>query len=69
MSLYTTCTCCGILTYDEDEEKPLCENCVDNQYATDRWAERDSIMDHNDQLEHLDYADDINMSSLDPFTD
>ena len=58
----SSCTCCGTELEFLGEDN-LCETCTDNQYATDRWSERDSMLDHNDRLEGPDYRD-LNEISL-----
>ena len=61
----TACTCCGT-ELEFLGETDLCETCKDNQFATDRWAERDSILEHNERLEGLDSTDYL-YPTLDPF--
>jgi len=53
MDQLLSCTCCGADVIYEDQENPLCFDCQDNQYATDRWAERDSMMSHDSELDSL----------------
>lgn len=64
-SFETACTCCGT-ELEFLGENDLCETCTDNPFATDRWAERDSILEHNNRLDGLDTADYI-YPTLDPF--
>jgi hypothetical protein len=54
-----TCTCCGAYIHDNGdwESSQLCETCEDNQYATDRWSERESMLEHDNDLAGLDSID------------
>ena len=49
------CTCCGTDLDFSFYESSHCLDCHDNQYATDRWSERDSMMQHDSDLEKLTY--------------